>query len=143
MPVLSKPSSAARISIMYITVGSLIDVWALVYWIYLSRHPDSASDSAYYWVYGFFFSGLVLGVIGLALGHIGRSARRVELPPAVPPEPTAEPPAAAIPPGAAIPGSPVAQYYTVPGQILVPGRPAAPAVPAVPVARPLDTRPNR
>src|SRR5437588_2076744 len=142
MPILSKPSSAARMSIMYITVGALIDVWAAVYWLYLGRHPEGHSDVSYYWVYGFFFTGLVLLLIGLGLGEISRSARRAELPPAVPPEPTAEPPANAAAPaaqaGVLASGNAAPQYYTAPGQVVLPGQQATVVqpVPAVPANQP-------
>ena len=85
MPLLSKPSVAARTSVMYIT-AALVDVWTIIYWTYLVRHPEGHTDATYYWVYGFFFTGLVLLVIGLALGRIGRAARHAELPPEAPNE---------------------------------------------------------
>lgn len=128
MPILSKPSGAARMSLMYITTGALVDVWTIIYWIYLNRHPEGHGDVPYYWVYGFFFTGVVLLVIGLALGRIGRAARHAELPPELPNGQTAEPPANAVPPGA--PGTgPGPVYYTVPGQAVPAAQPAAPAAP--------------
>lgn len=133
MPILSKPSGAARLSLMYITTGALIDVWTIIYWMYLNRHPDGHTDAAYYWVYGFFFTGVVLLAIGLALGRIGRAARHAELPPELPDGTTAEPPAMAVPPGSPAAG-PGPVYYTAPMQSVPTAQPAAPAVPAAPVA---------
>ncbi len=137
MPILSKPSGAARTAVTYITVGALTVVWTVIYWLYLNRHPDGHSDAAYYWVYGFFFTGLVLLLIGLALGRIGRAARHAELPPEAPPEPTAEPPLNATAPGApaGVPGPnpAVPQYYPVPGQVIAPVPPAGTPVSAIPV----------
>jgi hypothetical protein len=106
MNVTTKASSAARTSLMYITVGALINVWTIIYWIYLNRHSDGHTDAAFYWVYGFFFSGVVLLVIGLALGRIGRAARHAELPPELPNENLAE-----APPAAATPAAPVGVAY--------------------------------
>jgi hypothetical protein len=136
MPILSKPSGAARTAVMYITAGALIDVWSIIYWAYLNHHAPEHGDAPYYWVYGFFLTGVVLLVIGLALGRIGRAARHAELPPELPDGQTAEPPANAVPPGAPAPG-PVPVYYTAPVQ----GAPAAavPVVPAAPAA-PVATR---
>jgi hypothetical protein len=89
-PILSKPSSAARTAVMYITVGALLVVWTVVWYLYLNRHEGT--DLAYFVDYGFFFTVLVLIVIGITIGRIGRSARRAELPPEIrPQEPTAEP----------------------------------------------------
>jgi hypothetical protein len=139
MPFLSKPSGAARMSIMYVTAGALIDVWSIIYWVYLNRHPDGHTDVTYYWVYGFFFSGLVLLVIGLALGRIGRAAQHAELPPEAPLEPTGGP-GNVVAPGTmgsvvgANGGAP--QYYTIPAPLASPiqqgGAPVVttPAVPA-------------
>jgi hypothetical protein len=80
MPILSKPSSAAGTAIVYITVGALLDVWGIVWWIYLWS-TGSERRALYYICAGIILSGLTLLTIGLALGRIGRSARRAELPP--------------------------------------------------------------
>jgi uncharacterized membrane protein YhdT len=115
-PILSKPSSAARTAVMYITLGALMVVWTVVWYLYLNRH--GGSDLAYFTDYGFFFTGLVLIVIGITIGRIGRSARHAELPPEVnkheetaepavtapQPQPTAAP--AAMPPGYFVPPYP-------------------------------------
>jgi hypothetical protein len=147
MPFLSKPSGAARTSLAYITIGALITVWTIIYWSYIGRHPDNFSDATYYWVYGFFFTGLVLLVIGLALGRIGRAARHAELPPEVPNEPTAEPAnvvTPVVPAGTVGVNNAVPQYYTMPGPVAGPvqtaGVPAVPAVPPVPTVAGRPTR---
>ena len=80
MPVLTKPSSEARMSLLYITGGALLDVWSIIWFVYLQNNSSGGSFS-YYLCSGVFLSGLVLLVIGLALGRIGRAARRAELPP--------------------------------------------------------------
>jgi hypothetical protein len=82
MPILSKPSAAARTSLTYITIGTLMVVWTGVHFAYLHKHPpESGHDSVYYWVSGFMITGLALLIIGLAVGQIGRQARHAELPP--------------------------------------------------------------
>ncbi len=80
MPILSKPSSAARMSIFYITIGALIVVWSGIWYWYLRNHPP-ANDNPWYYCWGSLLTGTVLLVIGLALGQIGRAARHAELPP--------------------------------------------------------------
>jgi hypothetical protein len=78
-----KQATSATMSIVYITVGALMDVWCVIYYIYLDRH--GADANTYLWVYGFFFSGIVLMTIGFSLGWIGRSAKQAEV---APPPPT-------------------------------------------------------
>ena len=81
MPMLSQPSFGPRTALTYVTIGSLIDVWTGV-WYFTFRDPaHPLSNSATFWLFGLFLSGLTLVVIGLFLGPIGRSARKVELPP--------------------------------------------------------------
>src|SRR3954465_13535468 len=90
-PILSKPSNAARTAVVFITTGALIDVWSAIWWTYLNRHAEEHSEAGGYFCYGFLLTGLVLLVVGLAIGHISRNARRAELPPESPREPTAQP----------------------------------------------------
>lgn len=80
MPILSRPSSAARTSVLYITIGSLTTVWSSIWFWYLREHPP-ASDIQHYYCLGMLLTGLTVLVIGLALGQIGRAARHAELPP--------------------------------------------------------------
>jgi hypothetical protein len=81
MPIRSKPSSAAKVALAYITLGSLIEVWSAVWYIFLRHDAASHSQETFYVCYGFLLTGLVLFVIGLAIGRIGRAARHAELPP--------------------------------------------------------------
>jgi hypothetical protein len=81
MPVLSKPSAAAFTSLTYITLGALIDVWSVIWYVYLTNTGQSPNDPVWYWCYGFLLTGLALRVIGFGLGQIGRAARHAELPP--------------------------------------------------------------
>src|SRR5205823_10705887 len=75
-----KQSSSATTSVLYLTVGSLMSVWSAVYYFWLGGRAGG-HDMAYLWCAGFFFSGLVLCGIGLAIGRIGRAARDAEVAP--------------------------------------------------------------
>lgn len=75
----SKQASSATTSLIYLTLGALIDVWAIVYFFYLRTH--NGSDIAFLYVYGFIFTGAVLFLIGLAVGRIGHFARSAEVAP--------------------------------------------------------------
>jgi hypothetical protein len=90
-------------AVIYITVGALILVWSTVWYLY--HRPMTSPGS--FWCAGFFLSGLVLLIIGLALGRIGRSAREAELPPDGVSEPAIAPsPAAIQPPPLQAPAAP-------------------------------------
>lgn len=75
----SKQASSATTSLIYLTLGGLIDVWAIVYFFYLRN--NGGTETAYLYVYGFIFTGIVLFLIGLAVGRIGYSARSAEVAP--------------------------------------------------------------
>ncbi len=136
MPVLSKPSSAAHMAIVYITVGTVVDIWSGVWCWYLRNYPPQTSVP-FYWCAGLFLTGLALVVIGLALGRIGRSARHAEMPPpeVTPAEEEATREAAArvpvaMPMNPAFPQGAVAQPMAVPPPPApVQGVPPTPACP--------------
>ncbi len=75
----TKTSGAARMAVIYVTIGALLDVWTTIWYIWMNRH-GTETDGPYFWCYGFFFTGLTLMIIGLALGQIGRAARHAEAP---------------------------------------------------------------
>lgn len=81
MSIMSQPSVEAKVSLSFITGGMLIGVWSAIWYVYLRNHPPEGTG-VYYICTGCFLSGLVLVFIGVAVGHIGRAARRAELPPA-------------------------------------------------------------
>jgi hypothetical protein len=83
MSMLTKPAFGPKAALTYVTVGALIVVWTVVYYFVYgrSRMQDADDNAIWFWVAGFFLSGLVLIVIGLALGRLGRAAREAELPP--------------------------------------------------------------
>ncbi len=80
MGILTAPSSAARIALIYITAGALTDVWSGIWFWYMRSNPP-ANNSTWYWCYGFLCTGLTLLIIGLGVGKIGKAARHAELPP--------------------------------------------------------------
>lgn len=92
-----KQATSATTSIIYITIGALLDVWTGVYYFYCRSH--GTSDDIYYWIYGGFATGLVLMLIGAAVGRIGRSAMSAEVssPPPQMMAPTAVAPTAIAP----------------------------------------------
>jgi hypothetical protein len=92
MSMLTNPAFGPKVALLYVTVGALIDVWAAVYYFAFGRgkltDANPADDNyTWFWVAGFFLTGLVLIVLGLVLGPLGRAARESELPP---PEATRE-----------------------------------------------------
>ena len=91
----SKQASSATTSLIYLTLGALIDVWAIVYFFYLRN--NGGTETAYLYVYGFIFTGVVLFLIGLAVGRIGFSARSAEVAPTPTQQIVTAPPLAAAP----------------------------------------------
>ncbi|HEX3147711.1 MAG TPA: hypothetical protein VHR66_06480 [Gemmataceae bacterium] len=82
MPLLSKPAFGPRTAIIYITVGSLVDVWTAVwYFVYARDDHGAISRNTWFWLVGLFLSGLTVIAIGFFLGRIGQAARKAELPP--------------------------------------------------------------
>jgi RsiW-degrading membrane proteinase PrsW (M82 family) len=79
MPLLSHPSFGPRTALTYVTVGSLIDVWTLVW--YFTRESQ-LTPTGQFWVIGLVFTGLTFITLGLLLGPLARWARQSELPPA-------------------------------------------------------------
>jgi len=77
MSILTTPSGAFPTSLIYITVGTLIDIWTIVALIF---YPPQ-SDLGRFIVWGLLITGFALLAIGLLLGQIGRSARNAEMPP--------------------------------------------------------------
>lgn len=86
-----KQARSATTALIYLTIGALMDVWTVIYYVHLWR--DGGTGTQYLWCHGFLFSGLVLICIGLAVGRIGRNARQAEA--GHPPDNTAPPQAAA------------------------------------------------
>jgi hypothetical protein len=132
---MSQPSSAAKTSLTYITLGALLLVWTGIWYWYLHNHPEGVLSRTWYICYGLMASGAVLLIIGLAVGEIGRQARHAELPPPeVKKEEARIDQSAAARPVVVAPG---AQPVTQPGAV-----PPTPAAPAAPVAQPVAPAPR-
>jgi hypothetical protein len=106
----TKQAASATTAVVFITVGALMVVWSTVYYFYLTRHE--AADITYVWCYGFFFSGVVLVVIGLGLGLIARAVRPAEVAKGPPPGAAVSPPATPGGPVVATP-APLQPHQTV------------------------------
>ena len=86
MSMLTNPAFGPKVALIYVTAGALIDVWTAVYYFAYGRgkmNDDNPGDdnTTWFWVAGFFLTGLVLIILGLVLGPLGRAARESELPP--------------------------------------------------------------
>jgi hypothetical protein len=107
-----QPSPSTSLSILYLTIGVLLTIWAAVWYWFLSHRGESVADWNYFVCAGMFFSGLALSVIGLLVGRIGRAAQHADVPvgqmtaATVQPTNTAGQPLPAAPPAAAQPAVP-------------------------------------
>lgn len=130
MPILSHPAFGPRASLIYITVGALIDVFVACFYVFMvdKSRPIEELNSTYFWLTSLFLTGLTLLAIGLLLGRIGQSARRAELPP---PE--------AVNAEAAVQQQQAAVGVVPPGAVAAPVAPIVPAAPVVPSAMPAGT----
>lgn len=78
MPILTRPAFGPVAALAYVTFGTLLCVWTLVW--YFTRDYE-LNHSQWFWLAGLFFSGLTFLFLGLVLGRLGRAARQAELPP--------------------------------------------------------------
>ena len=125
MDIEPKQASSAKMAIGYITLGSLMVVWSLLYWLFM-RSPQEGDTV--FWIIGAMLSGVVLVVIGLLLGRIGLAARQAEVAPAVVAPPVAAPPVATVAGTAPVAGN--AGAAAAPSAPATAGPPqAAPATP--------------
>ena len=125
MPILTTPSGAFPISLVYITVGTLIDIWSGVAMIY---YPPE-TNWGHFLLVGSLITGIALLVICLLLGPIGRAARHAELPPTE----VTDAVATTAQTAAANPPPVVPTTAAPPGEIVVPS--GTPAMPAATVPR--------
>jgi hypothetical protein len=133
MPLVSQPSSAAKTSLAYITLGALLLVWTGIWYWYLHSNPEGVLQRTWYICFGLMASGAVILVIGLAVGQIGRQARHADLPPPeVKNQEARIDQNAAARPVVVAPGAPAQPAAT----------PPAPAAPAAPVAQPVAPAPR-
>lgn len=138
MPLLSRPGFGPKAALIYVTVGSLIDVWVAVWYFTMVRGAEAETPrTTWFWLTGLFLTGLSLLIIGLLLGRIGQSARRSEMPPSevVRSEAVIQQNAgAAGVPGAGMPVAPPGTAVPVAPVQMAPMAPAAPVAPAAPIA---------
>ena len=82
MPLLSNPAFGPRTALVYITVGALLDIWTIVYYVWFAGDDQgNVSRTTWFWLSGLFLTGLIFMLIGFYLGRIGRVAQKAELPP--------------------------------------------------------------
>lgn len=118
MAMLSQPAFGPKLSIGLILAGTLIDVWTLVWRFTLGG--EELTPFGRFFFYGTLLTGVTFLLVGFFLGHIGRAARKAEIPPAevTATEAAIEQTAAAHPPavvaGAAVPRAAVAQNVVPP-----------------------------
>jgi len=70
----NQTSPGARVSLFYITIGSLIVIWTGVWFWYLWDNPPE-TGTVYYYSTGALVTGFILLVIGFAVGAIARGSR--------------------------------------------------------------------
>ncbi len=123
MPMLSTPAFGPRTALGYVTGGTLLCVWTVVWYCTLDTE---VTRSQWFWLAGLFLSGVTFVMLGLLLGPLGRSARQAEMPPteAMHAEAAIQQTAAAHPPAVMAPA-------TAPGTVAA--VPAAPVQPVQPV----------
>jgi len=121
----TQTSPGTRVSLAYITIGSLIVVWTGVWFWYLWENPPE-TGTVYYYSVGTLVTGLVLLVIGFGVGAIARGSRRADA--------GAEAPASTI----ETPVSPVVTVAPAPAARM-PGD-TVPAVPAPAPTQPVGRR---
>lgn len=78
MALVNQPSGATRASLTYITVGAVTVIWTSIWYVYLRNNPPGSSGP-YYWCGGFLLTGVILVLIGLAVGQIGRASRPADV----------------------------------------------------------------
>jgi len=72
-PILNKPSSGGSTALVYITLGALLTVWSLIWFLYQNNN-GSPSTGIKYVCLGLLLTGISLLVIG---GLVGRMAHKV------------------------------------------------------------------
>lgn len=76
--LMKSPSRSAAGAIMYVTIGTLMVIWAgLWYYFFLSPLSNPPAWQKFVCV-GTILSGLAIGVIGLLFGMIGREAKAAD-----------------------------------------------------------------
>lgn len=128
MDIKNAASPGAKASLIYLTIGAVMMVWAGIWYVYLNNNPP-ATQGPYYWCTGFLLTGATLVVIGFFVGRIGRAARHADQAAAVVSQsPDGQPVMMASGPAAAVPGTPPAMpAQMAPPQPMPPQAVQAPA----------------
>ena len=75
LELLRRPSRSAAGAILYVTIGTLMVIWAgLWYWYFLMPQQNPPALQRFMCV-GIILSGFSIGIIGLLFGQIGREAK--------------------------------------------------------------------
>jgi hypothetical protein len=78
LELIRNPSRSASGAILYVTVGTLMVIWAgLYYYFFLFSTPDSEPWQKYGCV-GTILSGLAIAIIGFLYGQIGQGAKSAD-----------------------------------------------------------------
>jgi hypothetical protein len=73
-------TDTTRTGLVYFTVGMLIDVWVTVWYFAFAGPSDQPmSNNTWFWLAGFFLTGVTLMFIGIVQGVIHRSAQKAEV----------------------------------------------------------------
>ena len=89
-PEYKDTSGSARMAMFYVTIGALLIVWTAIWFLYLQSHQP-VRETTWLFCLGFFLTGITFLGIGLAVGHIGRSARQADAAPVATPLPPPAP----------------------------------------------------
>lgn len=129
MPMLSHPAFGPKTALGYVTGGSLLVIWTLVWYFTIGQHRE-LTDTTRFVLIGLGLTGATFVFLGLFLGPLGRAARQAELPPAdaMRAEAAIQQTAAANMPAAVaqVPAAPVAAAPVAPMAPVAPA-PVAPA----------------
>lgn len=71
-------SRSAAHAILYVTVGTLIMIWSILWYALYLRPDPNPSTSQVFLTLGVILSGLAITVIGILFGLIGRSAKAAD-----------------------------------------------------------------
>jgi len=70
------PSAAQGTSLTYVTIGAMLAIWSAVWYFGWNLRNPWATICV-----GLFLTGLTFLAIGFGIGHLGREARKADLPP--------------------------------------------------------------
>ncbi len=77
MPRFSRPTLNPTTTLAYVTGGALLCVWTLTWYFTRDYQP---TRSQWFWVAGFFLTGITLLLLGLLLGQFGHAPTQPAVP---------------------------------------------------------------